>query len=328
MKTLLKEYRDLAIAVLTVLLLPLLLDSGSLATEVLIFAMAAVGCNLLLGYAGLMSFGQGIFFGFGSYTLGLLLIHSGVPFPLVLLATVAVGAIMAYIVGWIAIRQTGIYFVLITLALAEMFYFVAFSMPNITGGDNGLIGVPRPSLSLFGITLFSNNSSWQFYSFSAVVFLVVFWIMHRVSVSVFGRTLLAMRDNPDRITALGYNDKQLKLLAFVLSGSITALAGGLYAMMTGIAPLESINLERSTIILVVTIIGGTANLAASILGALFWVIISNWLSHLWPRWLMLFGILLMAVSLYMQGGLWGACVLIYEKIRGKSKNDTVDEVRL
>lgn len=327
MMTFLKKYRDMAIAVATVLLLPLLLDSGSLATEVLVFAMAAVGCNLLLGYAGLMSFGQGIFFGFGSYTLGLLLIHTGVPFPLVLLVTVVVGAIVAYGVGWIAIRQKGIYFVLITLALAEMFYFIAFSIPSVTGGDNGLNDVIRPAFNLFGFTLFPNRTPWQFYSFSAVVFLLVFWIMHRTSVSVFGRTLLAMRDNPDRITALGYNDRQLKLLAFVLSGAVTALAGGLYAMMTGIAPLESINLDRSTIILVVTIIGGTANLAASILGALFWVVMSNWLSHLWPRWLMMFGILLMAISLYMQGGLWGACALVFEKLRGKARDGSTSEMK-
>lgn len=327
MKTFLKNYRDLIIAVATVLLLPMVLDSGSLATEVLVFAMAAVGCNLLLGYAGLMSFGQGIFFGFGSYALGLLLIHTGMPFPLVLLLTLAVGAIVAYVVGWIAIRQKGIYFVLITLALAEMFYFIAFSIPSVTGGDNGLTDVIRPAFSVFGLTLFPNRTSWQFYSFSAVVFLIVFWIMHRTSVSVFGRTLLAMRDNPDRITALGYNDRQLKLLAFVLSGAVTALAGGLYAMMTGIAPLESINLDRSTIILVVTIIGGTANLAASILGALFWVVMSNWLSHLWPRWLMMFGILLMAISLYMQGGLWGACVLVFERLRGKRRADAASEVQ-
>jgi branched-chain amino acid transport system permease protein len=151
--------------------------------------------------------------------------------------------------------------------------------------------------------------------FVAILFLLVFWALQRVVDSIFGRTLLAIRDNPARCTALGYDIVQFKLLAFMVSGAVTALAGALYAMMTGIAPLTSINYHMSEVILLITVLGGTGNLVASILGAAFYVIVSDWLSYMWPRWLLVFGFLLMAVSLYMQGGLWGACKLLFARFR-------------
>lgn len=313
-------------ALAAVLILPLTLRSGSLATEVLIFAIAALGCNLLLGFAGLLSFGQGIFFGVGSYTLGYLLTQTPLPMPLVLLLVVVAGAVVAGLVGWLAIRQTGIYFVMLTFALAQMFYFIAYSIPGVTGGDNGLLDVPRPALTLFGMTLMPNQSSWQYYTFVAILFLLVFWFLQRVVDSIFGRTLLAMRDNPARTSALGYNTTQLKLVAFMLSGAVTALGGALYPMMTGIAPLSSIEFRMSEIILLVTVLGGSGSLVASIVGAAFYVIVSDWLSHLWPRWLMIFGLLLMAVSLYMQGGLWGACRIVARRFWRLSRTPAANGV--
>jgi branched-chain amino acid transport system permease protein len=132
------------LALLVALGLPLVLRSGSLASEVLIYGLAAVGCNLLLGYTGLLSFGQGIFFGLGSYTIAILLTRLQLPMPLALLAAVAMGALGAAVVGWVAIRQRGTYFVMLTLAFAQMFYFVAYTASGLTGGDNGLLDVPRP----------------------------------------------------------------------------------------------------------------------------------------------------------------------------------------
>jgi branched-chain amino acid transport system permease protein len=307
MISLLKKHRYLLMAVLSVLILPMMLASGSLASEVLIFALAALGCNLLLGYTGLLSFGQGIFFGIGSYTLGIVLTRTGLPMTLVLALAIIMGAVVAGLVGWLAIRQKGVYFVMLTLALTQMFYFIAYSTPELTGGDNGLLDIPMLPLSVFGHVVLPNSTAWEYYTFVAILFVLAYWSFQRVVDSIFGRTLLAIRDNPARATALGYNIIHFKMVAFMLSGAITALAGALYAMMTGIAPLTSINYHMSEVILLVTVLGGTGSLIASVLGAAFYVIVSDWLSHLWPRWLLLFGLLLMAVSLYMQGGLWGAC---------------------
>jgi branched-chain amino acid transport system permease protein len=307
MMGLLRRHQSLLLALATVLVLPLVLKSGSLASEVLIYALATLACNVLLGYTGLLSFGQGIFFGVGSYTLGILLTRTHLPMPAVLLAAIVVGALVALVVGWLSIRQKGVYFVMLTLALAQMFYFLAYSLPDWTGGDNGLLNIPAPPLTLFGLTLLPNKTSWQYYGFVAIIFLIVFYLLQRVVESIFGRTLLAIRDNPARASAIGYDITLFKLVAFMVSGAATALAGALYAMMTGIAPLTSINYHMSETILIMTVIGGTGSLFASVLGAALYVIGSDWLSNLWPRWLLVFGVLMMVVSLYFQGGLWGLC---------------------
>ena len=301
------------LALVVALGLPLVLRSGSLASEVLIYALAALGCNLLLGYTGLLSFGQGIFFGLGSYTIAILLTRLQWPMPLALLAAIAMGAAGAALVGWVAIRQRGTYFVMLTLAFAQMFYFVAYTASGLTGGDNGLLDVPRPAFM---------DTPWKYYAFVAVVFLITFGLLLRVTDSIFGRTLLAIRDNEDRAAAVGYNLRRFKLLAFVISGAVTGLAGGLHAMMTGIAPLSNAEYHTSEMILVITVIGGTGNLFASVLGSAFYVLLADWLSTLWPRWLLLLGLLLIGVSIGMQRGLWGVCESAWRRVFRKSPPST------
>lgn len=312
-----RRHAILLLALAVVLALPMFMRSGSLASEVLIFALAAMACNLLLGYAGLLSFGQGIFFGLGSYSIALFLTRWPLPMPLALLCAIAIGALGAAVVGWIAIRQRGVYFVMLTLGLAQMTYFVAYSTPELTGGDNGLLDIPRPSITLMGHTLWSLASPWQYYGFVAAIFMLVFWLMQRAAHSIFGRTLLAVRDNQERAAAIGYNLKQLKLLAFVISGAVTGLAGALHAMMTGVAPLSDVEYHTSEMILVMTVIGGTSNLFASVLGSAFYILMSDWLSALWPRWLMLLGLVLIVVSLALQGGLWGLGEKLWYLMRRK-----------
>ena len=310
-----RKHTHLLLAIAVVLVMPLTMQSGSLASEVLIFGLAAMGCNLLLGYTGLLSFGQGIFFGLGSYTIALTLTRWPLPMPLALAAAVAMGALGAAIVGWVAIRQRGTYFVMLTLAFAQMFYFLAYSFPGLTGGDNGLLDIPRPSIAMAGLTLWPLASPWQYYGFVAAVFLVAFWLLQKASASIFGRTLLAVRDNEERAGAIGYNLRLLKLQAFVISGAVTGLAGALHAMMTGIAPLANAEYHTSEMILVMAVIGGTANLLASLLGSAFYLLMGDWLSTLWPRWLLLLGVLLMVVSLGMQRGLWGLGETLWALVR-------------
>jgi branched-chain amino acid transport system permease protein len=300
-----RRYRYVLLAVVVAGVLPLVLHSGSLATEVLVYALAALGCNLLLGFTGLLSFGQGIFFGLGSYAAGIALTR-GVPSVCAALVIAgAIGALAAAVVGWFSIRQRGTYFVMLTLAFGQLFYFLAYSTPDLTGGDNGLLDIPRPALSLFGHALVPLDTPWQYYGFVAAVFIVVFALLVRVSQSVFGRTLLAIRDNEARAAAAGYDVRRFKLVAFVISGAATGLAGGLHALMTGIAPLSNIDYHTSEMILLMTVIGGSGNLFASVIGAAFYVLFADWLSTLWPRWLLLLGLVLIAVSLFMQRGLWG-----------------------
>ena len=322
-----KKNIHLLLALAVVLIMPLLMHSGSLASEVLIFGLAAMGCNLLLGFTGLLSFGQGIFFGLGSYTIALTLTRWPLPMPVALVMAMVMGGLGAAVVGWVAIRQKGTYFVMLTLAFAQMFYFFAYTATGLTGGDNGLLDIPRPSITVFGQTLWPLVTPWQFYGFVAVVFMVAFWLLLKVSRSTFGRTLLAVRDNEERAGAIGYNLKVLKLQAFVISGAVTGLAGALHAMMTGIAPLSNAEYHTSEMILVMTVIGGTGNLFASVLGSAFYLLLADWLSTLWPRWLLLLGLVLIAVSLWMQRGLWGLGEKLWAAV-GRKRDRATSQARV
>ncbi|MDA3922249.1 MAG: branched-chain amino acid ABC transporter permease [Salinisphaera sp.] len=299
-----------ALAVLVAIALPVLVPSKTLCSEVLIFAIAVAGCNLLLGYTGLLSFGQGIFFGLGSYTLGLTLLHSSLPLVVALALASIVGGLVAVVIGGLAIRRQGVYFVMLTLALAQLFYFLAYSLSGITGGDNGLLGIPRP-----GVGPFDLNGALAFYVFTAIVFLLIFAALQRVVVSTFGRTLLAIRDNGERAQAIGFPVRLFKIVAFAISGAVTGLAGGLHAALIGIAPLSSIDYHLSESVLIMTVIGGTGNLFGSVLGAGFYVIVSSVLSAIWPRWMLLLGALLIALTLFMQKGLWGLIEAAVSRIR-------------
>lgn len=297
------------LAALTVAVLPLFLSSGILATEILIFAMVVAACNLLLGYTGLLSFGQGIFFGIGTYTAGICLTRWQVPVPLVLAGAAILGAAVAALVGWLSIRRQGVYFVMLTLAFSQMFYFMAYTFSGITGGDNGLLGVPRPSLG--GTAL---NAPWSYYTYVAVCFLAIFAILVMVTQSTFGRTLIAIRENEGRAAAIGFPTRLFKIEAFAVSGAVTAVGGALHAMLIGVAPLSNIEYHTSELILIMTIIGGSSSLFGSVLGAGFYLLLADALSTVWPRWLLLLGLVLVAVALFLQRGLWGLAERLYDAV--------------
>lgn len=302
----LKRTSGTTLAMLAVVIgLPVVLPSATLATEILIFAMAALACNLLLGYTGLLSFGQAIFFGAGAYCSALAMIHWQVGLLGALLLALAVGGVLALLVGMLCIRRKGIYFVMLTLALTQMAYFLAYTLSDWTGGDNGLLDVPRPPLALGEITLLSFDSPLAFYGLVAVLFAAIYIVARRITDSPFGSTLLAIRENESRASALGYDTRLFKIMVFVLSGAITGLAGGLYGMLLNFVPLSNIELLMSEQILIMTIIGGTGSLFGSLLGAGSIVLLGDVLSAIWPRWMLLLGIALIGVVIFMRGGLWG-----------------------
>ena len=300
-------YFQFTLAAITVLVLPLFMRSGVLASEILIYALAVAACNLLLGYTGLLSFGQGIFFGVGSYMAGILLTRTGIPVAIMLPLSIVTGAALAAAVGWLSIRRQGVYFVMLTLAFSQLFFFLAYTFSDLTGGDNGLLDVPRPSLGGSELT-----TPWSYYVFVAICFLVVFAMLLRATQSTFGRTLIAIRENEERATAIGFPVRAFKIAAFAISGAVTAFAGALHAMLIGVAPLTSIDYHNSEIILIMTIIGGSTSLFASVLGAASYLLMADALSVIWPRWLLLLGLCLIVVALFAQKGLWG----LIEKLAG------------
>jgi branched-chain amino acid transport system permease protein len=295
--------------------MPVVLPSRTMATEILIFAMATLACNLLLGYGGLLSFGQAIFFGSGAYLSSLVMIHGGFGLLPALLTAAVAGAILAALVGALAIRRTGIYFVMMTLAFNQTAYFIAYTLSDWTGGDNGLLDVPRPSPTLFGVTLVDLSDATAYYAFTAALFFLIFIAVRKIIASPFGSTLIAVRENEARAGALGYDTRNFKIVAFAVSGAVTAPAGALYAMLLNFAPLENIQLSMSENIVIMTVIGGTGSLLGSLLGAGAWVIISDILSEIWPRWLILTGGALILIVLYLPGGLWGGVESLMRRFR-------------
>ena len=228
------------------LFLPFLLPYKTLPAEIVIYALGAVSFNMLLGYTGLLSFGQAIFFGSGAYLTGLLLIHFGLHPLLTLALSGILGALFAAVIGFLSIQQVGIYFVMLTLAFNQLAFFMAYQWKSITGGDDGLLNVPRPDLSLLPGFHLPIQGNFQFFLFVWVIFIVSFVLICQIIHSPFGRVLLAIRDNPNRSRAVGYNIILYKLVAFIISGFFTGLAGGLFALFMKMVPITAIELLTST----------------------------------------------------------------------------------
>jgi branched-chain amino acid transport system permease protein len=298
--------RPLLLAVVSVLLLAAFVPSWGLAVLILIYALAAIGCNLLLGFTGLLSVGQSVYFGLGGYVAALAAIHLHLQMLSGLVLAALAGAVIAAVVGFFAIRRIGIYFVMISFAFAENASFLAYAFKDWTGGENGLQGLPLPSLGGFGTSFFIASSDSRFYLVAAVLFVVLFVALQRFVDSPVGSVLVAIRENEQRAESIGYSVRTYKLIAFMVSGAVTAVAGCLYAFYVGSASISAISVDTATMIVIITVLGGIRSLYGSFLGAVAYVVLSTNLSDLWPRWQLLLGAALIAIVLLFKGGLYGA----------------------
>ena len=279
-----------------IILLPILVRPA-IATEIWIFAIFGLGANLLIGYTGMLSFGQATFFGSAAYVAGYLLKTLGVNVFVALGAGVGVGAVSALAVGYLCVQRSGIYFIMLTFALNQMFYFIAYQWTSITGGEDGMPGIPRPALA--GID-FGNPIAY--YAFVSALFLLSLWVMKRIVEAPIGRILQAIRENEVRAEAVGYDVPRFKLGAFVIAGAFSGLAGVLYAMLFGIVPLEAISFVFSGNVVFATLIGGSGSLYGPIIGAFAFIWLSESVSLLWARWPLLLGVAFVIVVLFLRGG--------------------------
>jgi branched-chain amino acid transport system permease protein len=290
------------------------LVATTLASQVAIFATATLSVTLLLGSAGLLSFGQGLYLGVGAYLAGILLRDAGLGLlPTLILATLA-GTALAGLLGILIVRRQGVYFVMLTLAFAQMGYFAMLSMKGITGGENGLSGLPR-SFGLLGLPIASPLS---FYLLCAGGFLLAFLAVQRLNASPFGSVLTAIRENEGRSEAMGYDVRRYKVAVFAVAGGIAGLSGALHAAFLGFVPPNDIELEISQRILVMAIIGGVGSPAGALVGSIFYTLVSEALSELWARWMALISLLLIAIVLYLPGGLWSIGRRVAERFGGKA----------
>jgi branched-chain amino acid transport system permease protein len=264
--------------------------------QALCFALFACAFNLLVGYVGLLSFGHALFFGWASYLCAHAAKRWGFPPEAAVLFGTLSGAGLGLIAGSIAIRRQGIYFAMITLALAQMMYFVAVRVP-FTGGEDGIQDVPRGHL--FGV--FDLSHEMTMYVFILVMVLAGFLFIYRIINSPFGEVLKAIRENEPRAISLGYKTDRYKLTAFVLSATLAGLAGALKALVFQLASLTDVYWTMSGEVVLMTLVGGLGTVFGPVVGAFLIVAMENYLAQ-FGQWV-----------LVIQGVIFVACVLVFRR---------------
>ncbi len=273
-----------------------------LVMQILCFALFACAFNLLLGFTGLLSFGHAAFFGAGAYTAGYVLLHWGLTPELGLIAGVAAATLLGIVFGALAIRRQGIYFAMITLALAQMVYFFCLQAP-FTGGEDGLQGVPRGKLlGLLSLQPELDQPAYALYYVVLGIFAVGFWLVYRIVHSPFGQVLKAIRENEPRALSLGYDIDRYKLLAFTLSAGLAGLAGATKTLVLGFATLTDVHWQTSGEVVLMSLVGGVGTILGPVVGAAVIVTLQNELADKAGPW----------VTVIM-GAIFVLCVLLFRR---------------
>jgi branched-chain amino acid transport system permease protein len=268
--------------------------------EILIWGIFAMSLDLLMGYAGMVSFGHSAFFGVGGYVAALALTRWTPTAVTGLLLPAAAAALVALVIGYFSIRVSGVYFIMLTLAFSQMFYAVTFQVAWL-GAEDGIVGVPRPRL--LGVDLGQATAFHLYIVALALVFTLVLWGIVR---SPFGHVLRGIHDNEARMQAVGYAVSRYKLLAFVIAGTIAGVAGALYTQFVGSITPEAFLWRTSGEALLMVIIGGTGTLGGALLGAAAFILLQSLVSSYTERWMLLLGVAFIVFVLFAPGGIVGA----------------------
>ncbi|SDS42849.1 branched-chain amino acid ABC transporter ATP-binding protein/permease [Bradyrhizobium canariense] len=302
-------------------LLPHLGFAPNTVNRILVWGLFGLGFDILFGFTGLLSFGQSAFYGTGGFVAAYLLTRAG--FPNVVLALVIgmiAAAAVGYLVGLIALRRTGIYFAMITVAIAEVFFFVEFNpLADWTGGENGLPGVPTPSFNL-GFTTVHFTTGWSLYQFLALCYFIGVVIALRIVRSPVGAILSAIRDNPLRATAVGHNIHGYKLTAFVIAAAYAGFAGGLLGVLQAFMPPDAFTFDTSGQLVMQTAIGGRGTLFGPLVGAAVWLFLQDFLQAalgLGAAWKLVLGVIFVLLVCFLRRGIIGGLEDLYGLISGK-----------
>ena len=288
--------------------------------EIIIFALYAVSYNLLLGYAGLLSFGHAMFFGLSAFVTAIGIIH--IPglslWSAVLLGFVA-SVIAGFVIGGLLLRHKGSYFALLTLAFNALFFAVATKWHSVTGGDDGLSMV-RPDLAL-GFTTIPLAQLTPFYYLTLIVIggaMIFCWYFTQTAM---GKTVLLMRENEERMKFLGYNTNISRLILFTFTGAIAGLAGTFYALHFQFVSISAVSIDMTTAVLLMTFVGGTGKFWGPILGAFVYIILQNYLSNITDRWPLFMGLIFVFMVLFVPGGLSQVIMSVRDRLGGNKENN-------
>ena len=271
-----------------------------IATRILAYAIAALALDLILGYGGMVSFGHAAYLGIGAYSVAILSRAGITDLSLHILGAIAGAAIFAVITGAISLRTKGIYFIMITLAFAQMAYFFFVSL-SAYGGDDGVTLSTRSTL--FGQPVLEDDTALYYTAFA--ILLGLYLMAVAVTRSRFGRVLTGARENPVRMQAIGFSPFRYQLTAFVISGCMTAIAGVMLANQASFVSPAYMDWHRSGELVVMVVFGGIGNLLGAVAGATIALLLEEWLAVLTEHWPLLFGLILVLVVLYSRDGLTG-----------------------
>jgi branched-chain amino acid transport system permease protein len=293
-----------AVVFLLLLISPPFLSSFllTLLTQALIYAILAMSLDLILGYTGLASLGHAAYFGLGAYSVGILATRHGAGFWITLPAGIVLAVAVAAIFGLVALRATGVYFLMITLALGMVVWGLAHRWVTMTQGDNGISAIPRPHLGL----PWSLAHSIPFYYFALAGFIISFWILRMIVRSPFGRSLVGIRESESRMRTLGYHVWLHKYIGFVIAGGFAGFAGVLWAYYNGFVSPTELQLATSVEALLMVALGGRGTLLGPALGAGIIVMLKNLVSVYTHRWLLILGVVYIATIVYAPEGIVGA----------------------
>jgi len=283
-------------------------------TEVFILALFATSFNLLLGYTGLVSFGQAAFYAVGAYATALILKHLSSSLWAALGGGVLAAFILSLLIGILCVRLTALYFAMLTMAFSSMIYAIIFQWRSLTGGDDGIPGIIRPSLDFLGGTALSLNDTRTYYYFVLVVVILSLWVLKKIVDSPLGYILRSIRDNSKRAQFVGIPIKQFRLIAFSIAGFFSGLAGSLYALLAGIVSPELAFGSKSGDPVIMSLLGGFQNFLGPALGAAIYTILKSFIATKTENWILYLGIVLLIMVLVLPEGVTGA----WQKLRGKS----------
>ncbi|HEV8586938.1 MAG TPA: branched-chain amino acid ABC transporter permease [Methylomirabilota bacterium] len=284
---------------------PWVVPYKSLGSQVLIYGLFALGFNLLYGYTGLLSFGSAAYWGLGAYGTGIALAKLKITsLWLALGIGLAAALIGGAAVGFFCLRRRGIYFAMLTLAFAQLLYFVAFHLADWTGGDDGLRGITVPAIGFGGFTLRIDRSV-VFYYFTLVVVGLAVAVLKRILDSPFGAVLQAIRENADRATACGYDIARIKHLSFVFYAFFCGLAGALDALRLTVVSVESLHWSTSGQVVIMTLLGGAGTFFGPFVGAAAFLVLEDVISVWTESWPLAIGAIFMVFVLFLPKGIWG-----------------------
>ena len=283
----------------------------SLVTRVMIFSIAALSLDLLVGYGALVSFGHAAFMGIGAYAVGILASHGFGDALIALPVALAASALFAWLTGIVCLKTKGVYFIMITLAFGQMAFFTASSLAPY-GGDDGLTLQERSTIA--GFDWLGNDRA--FYYFTLLLLVAVYLFCRSLVTSRFGRVFRGARENSTRMTTLGYNVYRYQLVAYVVAGMIAGLSGFLLANATNFIAPAYMSWQRSGELLIMIILGGLGSLNGAIIGTAAFLLLEEWLAGFTEHWKMIFGPFLVLVVVFVPGGLLGISRSIMRRLRG------------